>query len=47
MCGCNKAKTAPETFTVSLPDGSTKDVTGEVEARMVIAKNGGGSYKKK
>lgn len=44
MCGCNKTS---ETFTVTLPDGSTKDVQGEMNAKIAVTAAGGGSYKKK
>lgn len=49
MCGCNggKAQAAEEMFTVTLPNGTTKVVTGEHAARVEITMAGGGTYSKR
>lgn len=49
MCGCNggKAQPAEELFTVTLPNGSTKVVTGEHAAKVEVTMAGGGSYTRK
>jgi hypothetical protein len=48
MCGCNEGAKAPEElFTVTLPDGSTKVVTGEHAAKVEVTMAGGGSYSRK
>lgn len=45
-CGCNKANL--ETFVVTAKDGSTREVKGEVQARIEAAKFGpGSSFRKK
>lgn len=48
-CPCNggKAQPAEEMFTVRLPDGTTKVVTGEHAARVEITMAGGGTYSKR
>lgn len=45
MCGCNKNKEPQATYVVTLPNGSTKEVTGEFAARVEVTKAGGGSFK--
>ena len=46
MCGCNGAKTATTgaQYEVRLPDGTTKKVANEADARIEITAAGGGSY---
>jgi len=45
-CACNGSK-AGETYIVTLPDKSKKEVSSEMAARTEITKAGGGSYRRK
>lgn len=40
MCNCNKGKTATS-YTVKLPDGSTKAYSSEIEATAEAQRTGG------
>lgn len=42
-CSCGKSRN--QSFTVTLPDGTTMSVKSEAQARAEITKAGGGSYK--
>jgi len=46
MCGCNSGKTTTTgaQYEVRLPDGSTKKVGSETDAKIEITAAGGGSY---
>jgi hypothetical protein len=48
-CGCNGVPPAPtsETFEVRLPDGTTKTVNSEIDARIEITMAGGGTYSRR
>lgn len=47
MCSCNKNKSGPTVFTVSMADGTKKDVASEQEARALVRMNGGSYIRKK
>jgi len=48
MAGCCGNQTPDNTvWTVTLPDGTTKDVIGEMNAVIEITRAGGGTRKKK
>jgi hypothetical protein len=44
-CNCGGAKTAPQTYVYTAPDGSKKEYRTEVEARAAQIRNGNkGTY---
>lgn len=47
MCGCGKSapQGAANTFEVTLRDGAVRFAKSELEAKVMIARSGGGSYK--
>lgn len=45
-CGCGGTKQA-ETYVVTLPDKTKKEVSSAMAARAEITKAGGGSYRRK
>lgn len=46
MCGCNAPKGASGTFKVTLNDGAVRFAKSEIEAKVIIARAGGGTYAK-
>ena len=47
-CNCGKSKTADVSkFVVTLANGTTKEVDGELAARVEISRAGGGTYRRK
>ncbi len=53
MCGCGKsaaqgnaqvASASAVTYEVVLPDGSKRSATSQLEAKVIIARAGGGSW---
>lgn len=53
MCNCGGGSSSPpvrtgqESYTVTLPDGKTVDVSSEHEARVTITRAGGGTFSRK